>query len=65
MDLHGAPLSSPSLVTADFRKFFRLGRAMLVVLPSGQGCFLHLFVCGYQGAEQDLEKLHILRKLGT
>ena len=49
------PLSAPSLVTAEFKGFFRLGRAVRVVIPAG---VLHLFVVyGCHGAEQDPDML--------
>ena len=62
--LCGAPLSAPSLVTAEFREFFRLGGAMRVVLHTGDGGAVHLFVVyGYHGSEQDSEKLSLTDKL--
>ena len=42
------------------RSFFRIGRAMRVILPLGDGGVVHLFVIyGYQGAENDPEKLQL------
>ena len=39
-------------------EFFRLGRAMRVTSPTGDGGVVHLFVvCGCQGLEEDSEKL--------
>ena len=62
--LHGASLSLPTLFDPSFKEFFWLGRAMRVVLPLGNGCIAHLFVIyGYQGAENDLEKLTLTDNL--
>ena len=59
ISLHGATLSLPS-----FKEFFRIGRAMRVVLPLGNGGVVHLFVIyGYQGAESDPEKLQLSEHL--
>ena len=58
ISLGGVPLSAPSLITT--QEFFRLGRTMRIVLPSGDGGVVHLFViCGYQGLEEDSEKLSL------
>ena len=55
ISLHGAPLSLPTLFDPSFKEFFRIGRAMRVVLPLGNGGIAHLFVIyGYQGAESEL-----------
>ena len=60
VSLSGAPLALPSFVTAEFREFFRLGRALRTTLPTPQGGVVHLFVVyGYQGAEEDAEKLRL------
>ena len=60
----GAPLSAPPLITTEFQEFFRLGRAMRVVLPTGDGGVVHLFVIyGYQGSEEDSEKLLLADKV--
>ena len=41
-----------------FRSFFRLGRVLRTTLPTSQGGVVDLFVVyGYQGAEEDAEKL--------
>ena len=42
ISLHGAPLSLPTLFDPSFKEFFRIGRAMRVVFPSGNGV---LFIC--------------------
>ena len=42
ISLHGAPLSLPTLFDPSFKEFFRIGRAMRVVLPLGNGV---LFIC--------------------
>ena len=44
ISLGGAPLGATSLVTTDFQEFVRLGRAMRVVLPAGEGGVVHLLV---------------------
>ena len=60
ISLHGAPLSLPTLLDPSFKEFFRIGRAMRVILPLGDGGVVHLFVIyGYQGAENDPEKLQL------
>ena len=59
ISLHGAPLSLPTLLDSSFKEFFRIGRDMRVILTLGNGGVVHLFVIyGYQGAENDPEKLH-------
>ena len=60
ISLHGAPLSLPTLLDSSFKEFFRIGRAMRVILLLGDGGVVHLFVIyGYQGAENDPEKLQL------
>ena len=50
----------PSFVTPHFMEFFRLGRVLRTTLPTGKGGVVHLFVVyGYQGAEEDAEKLRL------
>ena len=44
ISLHGAPLSLPTLFDPSFKEFFRMGRAMRVALPLGNGGIAHLFV---------------------
>ena len=64
ISLHGAPLSLPTLFDPYFKEFFRIGRAMRVVLPLGNGGVVHLFVVyGYQGADNDPEKLQLTEHL--
>ena len=54
VSLHGAHLSLPTLFDPSFKEFFRVGRAMRVVLSLGNGGIFHLFVFyGYQGAGSD------------
>ena len=66
ISLHGAPLSLPTLLDPSFKEFFRIGRAMRVILPLGNGGVVHLFVIyGYQGAEKDPEKLQLTDRLFT
>ena len=64
ISLHGAPLSLPTLFDPSFKEFFRIGRAMRVILPLGNGGVVHLFViyC-YRGAENDPEKLQLSEHL--
>ena len=64
ISLYGAPLSLPTLFDPSFKEFFRIGRAMRVVLPLGNGGVVHLFVIpGYHGAESDPEKLQLSEHL--
>ena len=64
INLHGTPLSLPTLFDPSFKEFFRIGRAMRVILPLGNGGVVHLFVIyGYQGAENDPEKLQLTEHL--
>ena len=37
ISLYGTPLSLPTLFDPSFKEFFRIGRAMTVVLPLGKG----------------------------
>ena len=60
----GAPLALPSFVTSEFQEFFKLGRVLRTTLPTGKGGVVHLFVVyGYQGAEEDAEKLRLTDRL--
>ena len=62
--LKGAPISMPSFATSAFREFFELGRLVRCVLPLGNGRVMHLVVVyGYQGADEDAEKLSLSDKL--
>ena len=64
ISLYGAPLSLPTFFDPSFKEFFRIGRALRVVLPLGNGGIVHLFVIyGYQGAESDPEKLQLSDRL--
>ena len=64
VSLGGAPLALPSFVTPEFREFLRLGRVFRTTLPTGKGGVVHLFVVyGYQGAEEDAEKLQLTDRL--
>ena len=64
ISLGGAPLTLPSFSTPQFHEFFRLGRVLRTTLPIAHGGVVHLFVVyGYQGAEEDAEKLHITDRL--
>ena len=63
ISLGGSPLSLPSFVTPQFQEFFRLGRVLRTTLPTSRGG-VHLFVVhGYQGAEEDAEKLRLTDRL--
>ena len=54
----------PSFATSAFRQFFELGRLVRCVLPLGNGRVMHLVVVyGYQGAEDDSEKLSLTYQL--
>ena len=60
ISLGGAPLSLPSFVTPQCQEFFRLGWVWRTTLPTAKGGVVHLFVVyGYQGAEEDAEKLRL------
>ena len=64
VSLGGALLALPSFVTPEFREFFRLGRVLRTTLPTGRGGVVHLFVVyGYQGAEEDAERLRLTDRL--
>ena len=64
VSLAGAPLALSSFVTPRFNEFFRLGCVLKTTLPTAQGGVVHLFVVyGYQGAEEDAEKLQLTDKL--
>ena len=64
ISLGGAPLSLPSFITPQFQEFFRLGRVLRTTLSSGKGGVVHLFVVyGYQGAEEDADKLQLTDRL--
>ena len=60
VSLAGAAFALPSFVTPQFKEFFRLGRVLRTTLPTGKGRVVHLFVVyGYQGAEEDAQKLRL------
>ena len=64
ISLGGAPLTLPSFVTPQCQEFFRLGRVLRTLLPTARGGVVHLFVVyGYQGAEEDAEKLRLTDRL--
>ena len=63
VSLGGASLFLRSFVTPQFMKFFRLGRVLRTTLPAGKSVG-HLFVVhGYQGAEEDADRLLLTDKL--
>ena len=52
------------LLPLAFKSFFRLGRVLRTTLPTARGGVVHLFVVhGYQGAEEDAEKLRLTDRL--
>ena len=54
----------PSFATSAFRQFFELGRLVRCALPLGNGRVMHLVVVyGYQGADNDAEKLSLTNQL--
>ena len=54
VSLKGAPDTLPTFFTPEFGEFFRLGRAVRVILPLANGGTAHLFVVyGYQGSCDD------------
>ena len=64
ISLYGAPLSIPTLFDPSFKEFFRIGRAMRVVLPLVMVVwFISLSFYGYNGAENDPEKLQLTEHL--
>ena len=64
VSLKGAPLTLPTFSTPEFGEFFRLGRAIRVILPLANGSIAHLFVVyGYQGSSDDPQKLLLTNKL--
>ena len=66
ISLYGASLSLPTLLDPSFKEFFRIGRAMRVILPLCNGGVVHFFVIyGFQGAESDPEKLQLTDRLFT
>ena len=64
ISLKGAPITLPSFYTPEFAEFFRLGRAIRVILPLANGIIAHLFVVyGYQGSSDNSHKLLLTNKL--
>ena len=64
VSLGGAFVALPSCATSEFQEFFRLGGALRVTPPTGKEGVVHLFVVyGYQGAEEDAEKLRLTDRL--
>ena len=58
------PYLSHPFVTPQFQEFFGLGRVLRTTLPTAQGGVVHLFVVyGYQGAEEDADKLQLTDRL--
>ena len=64
ISMRGAPFALPTFATAQFRRVFDCGRAIRCLLPLGGGRFVHLVVlCGYQGADREVEKLAMTDQL--
>ena len=64
MSMKGAPITLPTFATPEFSEFFRLGRALRVILPLANGIIAHLFVVyGYQGSVDDPHTLSLTNKL--
>ena len=64
VSLDCAPVALSTCATSAFKEFFRLGRALRTTLPSGMVGVVRLFVVyGYQGTEEDSEKLQLTDKL--
>ena len=64
VSLSGAPLSLPTIATAQFKRFFDCGRAVRCMVPLGLGRFMHLVVLyGFQGADSDAEQLSLIEQL--
>ena len=60
----GSPVALPSFAAAAFRSFFDLGRLVRGVLRLGNGRMMHLVVAfGFQGADEDAEKLGLTDQL--
>ena len=59
ISLCGAPLTAPTIVTPEFREFFRLGRALRVTLDAREGGGSPLCSVRLSGAEEDSEKLFL------
>ena len=64
MSLRRAPVALPSFATTAFQRYFDLGRLVRSVLPLGSGRLMHLvFAYGFQGADEDAEKLRLSDQL--
>ena len=64
VSMKGAPITLPTFSTSHFLEFFKLGRAIRVILPLANGIKAHLFVVyGYQGSSDDPHKLSLTNKL--
>ena len=60
VSLSGSPVAVPSSATTAFQRYFDLGRLVHCVLPLGNGRLMHLVVAyGFQGADEDAEKLSL------
>ena len=58
------PYHSHPLSLLSFHEFFKLGRVLRTTLLTAQGGAIHLFVVyGYQGAEEDADKLQLTDRL--
>ena len=55
--LKGAPVSTRSVATLEFKRFGYLGTAPQVISPTGSCRVAHIFVVyGFQGADKDPEQ---------
>ena len=60
----GAPWPFPLVLLLSSRSSLSWGRVLSTTLPTGRGGVVHLFVVyGYQGAEEDAEKLRLTDRL--
>ena len=64
VSLHSAPLTLPTFLHLGVPEFFRLVRALRVILPSDNWSIAHLSVVdGYQASEVDPHKLALTEEL--
>ena len=64
VSLMGAPVYVPSFATAEFESCWHSGRVLHAVVPLGCGLIFRIFgIYGYQGADNDPEKLAVTEKL--
>ena len=64
ISMTGAHVSLPTFATAQFKRFFVCGMAVICLLPLGAGRFMHLVMLyGHQGADADPEQLALTDQL--